>query len=439
MRSTYRWMTVGALVGLAAAGCGSSKGSTSAPASPTSSPAGSTAGGAALTASAPGITTSTITIGMINDTTGPASSTFADGVAAAQARVAMQNAQGGVDSRQLKLVVVDTQSNPASVKTAAQDLVQQHNVFGVVSDSALFFGGSDYLTKVGVPVTGDTFDGPEWGTAANMFSYGPPTYSTYNGTSYSYNNVAKLMKQVGVTKPAVLAFASPSAALSAKQLVADDSALGLKNCYLNTSVPFGASDFTAIVLQIKQQGCDGAVGTFTASSNVALASALQNAGLNKVKQFYYTSYAQSTVDSPAATAALQGTYSEGLIAAGHTSTAQATQNFYSELAKYDPSYKAGSIPDLGVTNSWDGVDAMIEGLKLAGPNPTRATFTSDLRTVSNYTLGGLAATPVNFNYLTGHLPAQECNNFVVLQGKSFQPYPSDGSSICGDLVPYKAS
>ena len=232
-------MTVGALVGLAAAGCGSSKGSTSAPASPTSSPAGSTAGGAALTASAPGITTSTITIGMINDTTGPASSTFADGVAAAQARVAMQNAQGGVDSRQLKLVVVDTQSNPASVKTAAQDLVQQHNVFGVVSDSALFFGGSDYLTKVGVPVTGDTFDGPEWGTAANMFSYGPPTYSTYNGTSYSYNNVAKLMKQVGVTKPAVLAFASPSAALSAKQLVADDSALGLKNCYLNTSVPFG--------------------------------------------------------------------------------------------------------------------------------------------------------------------------------------------------------
>ena len=84
--------------------------------------------------------------------------------------------------------------------------------------------------------------------------------STYNGTSYSYNNVAKLMKQVGVTKPAVLAFASLSAALSAKQLVADDSALGLKNCYLNTSVPFGASDFTAIVLQIKQQGCDGAVG-----------------------------------------------------------------------------------------------------------------------------------------------------------------------------------
>jgi branched-chain amino acid transport system substrate-binding protein len=434
---TYRWLAIGAVVAVAAAGCGSSKPKVSASTPTTSGSGGS--GGAALKASAPGITPSDITIGLINDSTGPAASTFTDGVAAAQARVAMQNAQGGVDGRQLKLVVEDTQSNPTTVQTAAQELVQVKHVFGVVSDSALMFGGSTYLTKAGVPVTGDTFDGPEWGNSPNMFSYGPPTYTVYGGTSYSYNDVSKLLKMLGVKKPAVLAFASPSAALSAKQLVADDTQLGMKNCYLNTSVPFGAVDFTAIVLQIKSSGCDAAIGTFTASSNVALGSALQNAGLNNVKQVYYTSYAQSTLDSPAATAALQGTYSEGLVAAGHTSTATAVQNFYTELAKYDPSYKPGSIPDLGVTNSWDGVDTMIAGLKLAGPNPTRATFISDLRTDTGYTIGGLSATPVSFNYLTGHFPAQECANFVVLKGKVFQPIPADGSPICGDLVPYKGS
>lgn len=61
-------------------------------------------------------------------------------------------------------------------------------------------------------------------------------------------------------------------------------------------------------------------------------------------------------------------------------------------------------------------DAMIEGLKLAGRNPTRATFISNLRAVTDYTIGGLSTTPVDFNYLTGNLPPQQCANFVQLQG-----------------------
>src|ERR1700676_1156172 len=54
-----------------------------------------------------GPTKSTITIGYINDITGPGASTVADGTAAAQARVDMQNADGGVNGHPLKLVVSD--------------------------------------------------------------------------------------------------------------------------------------------------------------------------------------------------------------------------------------------------------------------------------------------------------------------------------------------
>ncbi len=428
--SAYRWLAAGAAIAFAAPACGSS----SKGASPSSS-TGVAGASAALQASAPGITSTTITIGMINDTTGVAATTFTDGVAAAQARIALQNSQGGVDGRQLKLVAEDSQSSPTFAQTAAQELVQTKGVFGVVSDSALFFGAAPYLTKAGVPVTGDEFDGPEWGSAANMFTYGPPTYTSYGGTTYNYNNLPKFLKSIGAKKVAVLAFASPSAALSAKQVAAMDTQLGLQNCYENLSVPFGGVDFTATVLQMKQAGCDTAVGTFTASSNVALASAIKNAGLN-MKQFYFTSYAQSTLGSPPAEAALNGTYSEGLVAAGHTPGAEATQKFYSELKQYDPSYHGG-LPDLGVTNSWDATDVMIEGLKLAGPNPTRASFISDLRKATDYTLGGLSTTPVSFDYLTGNLPAEECANFVQLQGTTFVPNPSDGSPICGTRVAYK--
>jgi branched-chain amino acid transport system substrate-binding protein len=405
---------------------------------------GLAAGGLAFTAGAPseaagvnneGVTSKTIAIGLINDTTGAAASTFSDGVGAAQARVDLQNAEGGVDGRKLKLVTVDSQSSPAEFQTAAEALVSK-SVFGIVSDSAFTFGGSRYLTQQNVPVTGNGLDGPEWGTAPNMFSYDPPTFTTYHGTSYGYDFASILLKSLGVKKTAVLTYGnSPSGILSAQHAVAEDSKLGIQNCYEDLSVPFGSMDFTAVALVLKQNGCDGVIGTFTASSNIALALAIRDAGLN-IKQFYYTSYAQSTLSSAAAESALDNTYSEGLTVSGHTSSAAALRKFYSELKKYDPSYKGG-IPDLGVTTSWDSTDMMIEGLKLAGPNPTRAAFVAKLRTVKNYTLGGLSTTPIDFNYLAGHLPSTECVNLVELKGNRFVPVPSNGAATCGKLVPYR--
>jgi branched-chain amino acid transport system substrate-binding protein len=334
-------------------------------------------------------------------------------------------------------VVVDSESSASEFQTAAQDLVQNKGVFGIVSDSAFTYGGSSYLTEAGVPVTGDTFDGPEWGTSPNMFTYAPPTYTSYGGTTYGYDDVSKMLKSVGAKKVAVLAYGiSPSAVLGAQQLVAADAKVGLSNCYSNFSVPFGAVDFTADVLQIQHAGCDAVVGTFVAASNIALAAALKDAGV-KAAQFYYTSYAQSTLQSAGAKAALNGTYSEGLIATGHMSSAQAMAKFYDELKMYDPTY-SGGVPDIGVINSWDATDVMIEGLKLAGSHPTRASFIGKLRTVTHYDLGGLSASPVSFNYLSGHLESQECANFVELKGAKFVPVPANGSAICGSLVPLKS-
>jgi branched-chain amino acid transport system substrate-binding protein len=372
---------------------------------------------------------------MINDTTGLLSSSFADGVGTAQARVALQNAQGGIDGRQIKLVVEDSQSSPSAVLAAAQSLVETKGVFGIVSDSAIFFGAAPYLTTAGVPVTGDGLDGPEWGTSPNMFTYGSPTFTTYpGGTSYNYTLVPQLMKSIGAKKVAVMSFASPSAIQSAKQVTAMLPQFGLQNCYLNLSVPLGGVDFTADVLQLKQSGCDSLVAAATESSEVALAAAIKNAGLN-IKQYYYASYAQATLDSPAALAALDGSYGQTTVVAGHASTQAATQTLYNQLKKYDPSYKG--LLDFGASIGWEGTDAMIEGLKLAGPNPTRASFISKLRTVTNYTIGGLSSTPVDFNYLTGNLSKTQCANFVQLKGSAFVPIPADGSPTCGTRVAYK--
>jgi branched-chain amino acid transport system substrate-binding protein len=396
-----------------------------------------TASGAA--GSSPGVTAKTITIGLVIDETGGLASTFGDGVGAAQARVAYQNAHGGVDGRKLKLVVADDQSNPSEVQTAAQDLVETKGVFGVVADTAFTFGGSSYLTKQGIPVTGDDIDGPEWGTAPNMFSYGEPTFTIYPGNkSYNYETVSKFMKSIGVTKVAVLGYSIPSSVLSDNQTIAMDTALGLKSCYVNNSVPIASVDFTAIALQIKQAGCNGVLATFIAASNVALAQALKNDGLNQIKQFYYTSFAQSTLQSPGATAALDNTYGEGVIPGKATAGGRATSAFYADLKKYDSSY-TGGIPDLGATTGWVGVDELIEGLKLAGPNPTRAKFIADLRKVKNYTAGGLFSPAIDFNTLTGNLPKTACASFVELKGSKFVPVPASGAPLCASRFTYTGS
>ncbi|HUZ09204.1 MAG TPA: ABC transporter substrate-binding protein, partial [Acidimicrobiales bacterium] len=86
----------------------------------------------ALFPAASGAAASTITIGYVTDLTGVASSTFADGAGGAQARIDLQNAQGGVNGHKLKLVVEDDQSSPTVNKTASQDLVQNKGAFGVI-------------------------------------------------------------------------------------------------------------------------------------------------------------------------------------------------------------------------------------------------------------------------------------------------------------------
>jgi branched-chain amino acid transport system substrate-binding protein len=395
--------------------------------------------GPASAASPPGVTSKTITLGFLGDLTGIAASTFGDGYGAAQARVNMQNAEGGVNGRKLKLVKADTESSTTETLTAVQDLVENKHVFGIMADSAFTFSGSTYLTKQGVPVTGDGIDGPEWGTSSNMFDIEEPSNTTYaNGKSYTYFALANFLKSIGATKVATLGYAiSPSSILSTKQTVGADSKDGLKNCYENTSVPFGGVDFTAIVLQIKQLGCNALVGSLISSSNVALATAIKQAGLH-VKQFYFTSYGQDSLTSKGADAALQDTYSEGTASKGNSPVVKANLKWYKELKKYDPGYHGG-IPDTGQTIGWDAADTMIEGLEVAGHNPTRGSFISKLRQVKTYTIGGLFASPLLFNYLTGHFPSSTCDNFVELKAKAFVPVPANGKAVCGKIYAYKGS
>jgi branched-chain amino acid transport system substrate-binding protein len=381
------------------------------------------------------VTASTITIGYATSLTGVSSSSFIGAQGGVQARIEAQNAAGGVDGRMLKLVVGDDTSSAAGFATAARDLVQNKNVFGLVAGSSFSYGGAAYLHSTGVPVTGSAFDGPEWGQApnSNMFSYQPPFVSSFGGVYYTWDFYGPFLKSVGVRSMGGLAYGiSPASQQTVKGVLASAKLHGIPTCYYNSSVPFGGVDFTGDSLSLKQANCGGVTFPAEDSSDVALAQSLKNSGAN-IKQLYFTGYDNSVLTQPAATAALQSQYIYNDIT--FSPPTPAVQGMLDNFKKYVPGY-AGGIPSFGMYESYIAADLMILGLERAGANPTRQSFIGNLRTVSSYDAGGILASPTP---LTGFgtkamLPQQHCAYYLQLEGSQFIT-ANGGKPVCGSLIP----
>jgi branched-chain amino acid transport system substrate-binding protein len=381
---------------------------------------------------------SAIVIGYITDETGVASSTFEDGPGGAQARIDLQNAEGGVDGHPLKLVTEDGQSSPTSNLTAAQDLVENKGAFLVIDYSSFAFASSKYLQSQGIPVVGSAFDGPEWAEQpnTNMFSTSPDAEAPINGKYYTYTYTGQFLHDIGVTKYAGLGYGiSPSSQNSILAAFASAKPFGITQCYLNQSVPFGGVDFTAATLQIKSAGCNGVTGSFVDDSDVALAGAVKADGIN-AKQLYFTGYDEDILKSPSAEAAFNGAY----VSAGinFTTPNAATTAMLKTLKKYDPSY-GGGIPDFGLYGSYLSADLAIKGLEVAGSNPTRSSFITNLRKVSSYNAEGILPNTETFQHFgtVNMFPKTACDYFAQLQGDKFVIYKN--KPICGTRVAYAGS
>ena len=131
----FRGTKVLASVGVAAvvlvlAACGSSSSSTSSSgaSSSTSSSSSSSGNGGAT---APGVTATSITFGTHQPLTGPAAPGYSEIAPASQAYFDYVNAHGGVNGRQLHLIIKDDAYNPTITVNVVHQLVLQDNVFGI--------------------------------------------------------------------------------------------------------------------------------------------------------------------------------------------------------------------------------------------------------------------------------------------------------------------
>lgn len=404
-------------------GCGSSGKKSSGTTSPSSK----------LTASAPGITPTTIRLGLLTSFTGPVAAVFVNGPKGFNARIALQNAQGGVDGRKIVVVNGDDQGSASQALAAAQTLVLQDSVFAIGAQSAYQSAAAQFLQSNDVPLVGDPVDaGPEWSapftnTVAVLGSVGPhyPAPAAWG----------LFLKSQGVTKVASVGVSVATGPAIANNIVASAERAGIAKAYLNTTIPpTQTAGFDSIVQAIKSSGADGVTLAMGTATDLGFMAAVQQAGLKLKVALVLPPVPAVEISSTQVSSELQNTWTAWPMTPTLANTAK-TQVITGALAKYE---NQTSGTDENELYGWATADALIQGLKLAGPNPTRASFLSALKGLTAYDGGGVAIQPVNIQAAIGTAAADTGpgpGNCIYVSQFKGNDYVLTPQPVCGGLVP----
>jgi ABC-type branched-subunit amino acid transport system substrate-binding protein len=368
----------------------------------------------------------TITIGVIADLTGLASADDTTVPQGVEAGVGL----AGQEGYHIKYLVADTQSSPSAALTAAQKMVDQDHVFAVVLVSALGFSAAPFLLAHKTPVVGAAIDSTEWITDPNMFSIlGTEDYSTVS-TIWG-----QIFKQLGATDIASVGYSiSPSSSESAKGVAASAQNAGLKVGYLNANFPFGGTNVGPIVLAMRGAGIDGFSGSIEENTEFATISQLRQEGVSLKVPLMATGYGGDlAAGGPGATQDAQGVYflSGYEPVEMHTAATEQLQNTLKTYAQVT------TEPTLGEVLGYLSVDALVQGLKGAGSNPTQSSVITALQGITAYTGTGLYGDHSIAFDLAGRgkvAGADGCEWITQYQGSAFH-LVSGMDPICGSLVP----
>ena len=405
---------------------------TAACSSNSNSSSGSSGNAVSGTGSTPGVNSSTIKVGLLTSLTGPLAATFSTVATGFEARIAMQNAEGGIDGRKIQIVNGDDQGSATAALSAAKTLVEQDGVFAVAGLGTYVFAASTYLQQQNIPVVGYSIDGgPEWAepytnTVAVLGSPNPGHPAPVAWGSF--------LKSHGATSVAAVGAAAPSAQVIAKNIVSSAKAAGLKAPYLNITIPLTqTAGFDSVVQAIKASGADAVTMSQGTAADLGLLSAIQQAGLKLKVTLVLPPVPSVSINNAQVTTELANTWSGWPVLPPIQNTAS-NQVITNALKTYE---KQTTLPDQNELAAWASADAIIKGLQAAGKNPTRTAFLTDLKAMTDYNGGGTALSPTNIATAFGAgaqdagAAPNDCIAFTQFTGSQYQ-IPA---TVCGGLVP----
>ena len=365
----------------------------------------------------PGITDTEIKVGGIIPTSGPSAQSFSAAQDGIQARFAKANAEGELGDRTLVFDVSDDAADTAKNLTAAQELVEQKGVFGVIEVSNASDASGQYLSDEGIPVTGWHLGNSAWGKYKNMFGW--RNANVVDPAKEFTTRNADLVQSFGAKKIALVGTSAASSAVFISQLEQAMKARGVKIVYKTADLTAADRDFTAVAEKIKESGADSVYTGMDLIQNAALNQSLTQAGADLKIVVFPGGY-------DARAAAIPGM--EGAIFSIEFAPFENNPPAFAEYEKWmtsdlpdKPFY--GQVPYIG----WLSAEAFIEGIKAAGADcPTRKAFIKNLRKVKNYTAND-AFHPVDFAKVFSK-PIL-CVYYVQVENAAFTPL-FDGEPFC---------
>ncbi len=226
------------------------------------------------------------------------------------------------------------------------------------------------------------------------------------------------MKAQGAKKVASLGYGiSPSSSEAAKSFNKYTvPSQGLDAVYTNTTVDFGSTDVSPLVLGIKNAGADAAFYAMNGNTNLAIAQGLKQNGVNMKAQLMATGYGQDLLDQPIANQLGPSViFTQGWAPVEAKTTA--TKQFQADLKKYANST---GVPDFGIYTGYIDCDLAILGLKQQGKNLDQSTFADDLRKLGHVNPAGLNCQDLDIsaaNY--GKSPSTICEWAVIVKNDKF--------------------
>ena len=328
--------------------------------------------GAAMAQAQQGVTKDAITLGSIQDLSGPLAGFGKQVRLGMMLRVDEANEQGGVDGRKLELKVEDSGYDPKRAVLAAQKLVNQDKIFMMVGH----IGTAQNMAAMPVQF------------AKNIINFFPVTaaremYEPFNRLKYSfaatyYDQIRlalpKLMKEKGAKKVCTI-YQDDEFGLEVER--GGEAALKTMGMEYTEKTSFkrGATDFSSQVAKMKAAGCDFVVLGTIIRETIGTIGESRKTGFSPT--FLGSSAAYTDLIHKLGGKAMDGLYATMTVQ--HPYLDEASQPIRFWATKYKT--KFNEDPTVFSVYGYDIIDAFIRAAQKAGKNLTTDSFIKAMDTM----------------------------------------------------------
>ncbi|KPM50891.1 branched-chain amino acid ABC transporter substrate-binding protein [Frankia sp. R43] len=375
----------------------------------------------AATCAAPGITETEIKAGILFPDTGPFSHSMHAFRAGIEARLGEANSAGGVNGRKIVAVWRDDASTPQLNLTAARELIQKEEVFGIMEGLGAVSGSAQYLADLDVPVIGLGAE-PAWVTHENMFTWHNYTHSTGSSTVWG-----DFIRSAGGTRAAVVDVALNEAVQEYHRQLVESLRVAGVSVDIDSEVTAETTGFGALARQMKEANIDAITGVVTPDVLAQIIPAVRAAGVNLRTVLLSLGYDRDLLTQFGPVLAGTTIYISFLPFELNT---PAHQRLLTAMAHHS---SQSEVPEQeSAVFGWLSADLFLRGLQTAGACPNRQSFIQGLRAVHDYDGAGLLPAPVDLAKDRDQLA--DCYYFVRVSDDGRQFVPLQSAARCGSPI-----